>query len=50
MIVGGGGDRYFDEPTVQGTGAPASTQSLPAAGTSLREDDDPFARVDGRQL
>jgi hypothetical protein len=50
MIVGGGGDRYFDEPTVHGTGAPASTQSLPAADTSLREDDDPFARVEGRQL
>jgi hypothetical protein len=50
MIVGGGADRYFDEPTVRGTGAPASTQSLPAADTSLREDDDPFARVEGRQL
>lgn len=50
MILGGGADRYFDEPTVHGSGAPASTQSLPAADTSLREDDDPFARVEGRHL
>ena len=49
MIVGGG-DRYFEDPVVQGTGGPASTQVLPAAGTSLREDDDPFARVEGRHL
>jgi hypothetical protein len=50
MIVGGGGDRYFDEPAVQGSGGPASTQVSPAGATSLREDNDPFARVEGRPL